>query len=63
MTVIDLRVEEATQRAVRLAIDLATHRINSPVEVTLTPNIIYRDSSPAPTLAEQAVLSSNKLFK
>lgn len=51
MTVVDMKLEEVTQRAVRLAIELASHRIdltNVP-KIIVQPVITYRDSSPIPT--------------
>lgn len=60
MTVVDLRVEEAMQRAVRLALDLATRRLVTQKNILLPPQIIYRDSSPAPTTVEAAKFAALK---
>ena len=56
MTVVDLQIEETTERAVRLAIDLASQRLSIPSEIIIPPQMIYRDSSPFPTSSELAVL-------
>ena len=56
MTVVDLQIEETTERAVRLAIDLASQRLSIPSDIIIPPQMIYRDSSPFPTSSELAVL-------
>ncbi len=54
MTVIDMKIEEVALRAMRLAIDLTTHRYNYEQiqSFIVEPQIIYRESSPVPTLEE-----------
>lgn len=54
MTVVDLKMEEVTHRAVRLAIDLALQRLDAAdIRPTIvTPQIIYRESCPVPTFEE-----------
>lgn len=49
ITVVDLKLAEVAQRAVRLAIDHATGRIAQPTELIVPPEILYRESSPRPT--------------
>lgn len=46
MTVVDLKMEEITQRCVRMAIDLATGRTTENRGIIVHPSIIYRQSSP-----------------
>lgn len=46
MTVVDLKMEEVSQRATRLAVDLATRRIAVPQQVFIHPAMLYRQSSP-----------------
>ena len=46
MTVVDLKIEEVTQRCMRLAIDLATRRIDGAHTITIHPSMVYRQSSP-----------------
>lgn len=50
MTVVDLKMEEITQRCVRLAIDLATRRTQDTHGIIIHPAMIYRQSSPVPEL-------------
>ena len=45
----DLKVAKISQRAVRLAIDLATQRLTEPVNVVISPELIYRESSSIPS--------------
>ena len=49
ITVVDLKLAEVAQRAVRLAIDHATGRARNPMDLTIPPEILYRESSPRPT--------------
>ncbi len=46
MTVVDLKIEEVTVQSIRLAHSLATNRLKAPQTLTVTPEIIYRVSSP-----------------
>lgn len=46
MTVIDWRMNEVWEKALKMSIDLASHRISSPQEILMHPQIIYRKSSP-----------------
>jgi DNA-binding LacI/PurR family transcriptional regulator len=46
LTVVDLRLEEISTKAINLAIDFATKKITEPQEVVLHPQMIYRKSSP-----------------
>lgn len=54
MTVVDLKMEEITHRAVRLAIELALRHLDGgDIRPTIVaPQIIYRESSPVPTHEE-----------
>lgn len=52
MTVVNLHIEETTQKATRLAIDIASERLSEPMEIIVKPEIIYRASSPVPTYQE-----------
>lgn len=63
MTVIDLKMEEATHCAVRLAINLALQHLEggSAQRIIVEPRIIYRESSPVPTLEEMEALRSMRL--
>lgn len=56
LTVVDLKMAEISQRAVRMAIDLATGRLTAPTSVVISPEIIYRESSPVPTRDQLARL-------
>lgn len=46
MTVIDWRMSEVWEKALKIAIDLASHRVTVPQEISMHPQIIYRKSSP-----------------
>lgn len=46
LTVVDLRLEEISTKAISLAIDYATKKITEPQEVVLHPQMIYRKPSP-----------------
>ena len=61
LTVVDLRIEEAPERAVRVAVDLAGQRLAAPVEQTLPPLVIYRDSCPCPTGEARAAALAGEL--
>lgn len=60
ISVVDLKLTELSQRAVRLAIDLATQRITSPINVVISPELIYRESSPPPSLEQTQKLIERK---
>lgn len=46
MTVVNLKMEEISQRCVRMAIDLASGRASENRGVIIHPSIVYRQSSP-----------------
>ncbi len=46
MTVVDLKMQEVTVLAIRLAVSLANKRVSAPQSLSVTPEIIYRASSP-----------------
>ncbi len=46
MTVVDLKLDEVAIKSVNLAISLATKRIVGPQTLTISPELIYRSSSP-----------------
>lgn len=46
LTVVDLKMEELSARALKMAIQLGTQRISSPQKVLAHPIIIYRQSCP-----------------
>lgn len=46
MTVVDLKMEEVSQRSVKMAIDLADGRLAGPQNIIVHPTIIYRKSCP-----------------
>lgn len=52
ITVVDLKMAEIAQRAVRLAIDHATGYISKPTQIVIPPEITYRESSPAPSMEQ-----------
>lgn len=52
ITVVDLKLSDIAQRAVRLAIDHATGHIPKPTQIVIPPEIIYRESSPPPSLEQ-----------
>lgn len=52
ITVVDLKISDIAQRSVRLAIDLATGQINKPTQIVIPPEIIYRESSPPPSVEQ-----------
>lgn len=58
MTVIDLRIQELAERGLRLAMDIALKRASSKTEIVLSPNMIYRASSPVPTFEERERLEA-----
>lgn len=60
ITIVDMKLAEVTQRAVRLAIDHATGRISAPTEITIPPEMLYRESSPMPTLEQTQKLIERK---
>lgn len=62
MTVVDLKMEEITHRAVRLAIDIALQHLErgSVQKIIVEPQIIYRESSPVPTFEEMENLKRLK---
>lgn len=60
ITVVDLKLAEISQRAVRLAIDLVTHRIDEPKSIVITPEMIYRESSPRPSMEQIQTLIERK---
>lgn len=60
MTMVEMHLEEVTQRAMRVAVELAARRIGSDTEIVLHPNIIYRASSPAPTFVERQALEKRR---
>ena len=62
MTVVDLKMEETTHRAVRLAIDLALQHLDgADIRPTIVqPQITYRESSPVPTFEEMEHLKRCK---
>ena len=60
ITIVDMKLAEVTQRAVRLAIDHATGRISSPTDINIQPEIIYRESSPMPTAEQLRALTERK---
>lgn len=51
MTVVDLRLEEVTERALSVAIGLATKRLTPPQKLVIQPTIVYRQSCPIPETA------------
>ena len=55
-----MKLAEVTQRAVRLAIDHATGRLSKPTDVIIQPEIIYRESSPMPSLEQIQALNERK---
>lgn len=63
MTVVDMKMEEVTHRAVRLAIDLALQRLerSSVQPIIVEPQIIYRESSPVPSFEEMETLKKSRL--
>lgn len=63
MTVVDMKMEEVTHRAVRLAIDLATQHIDGGCvrKIVVEPQMIYRESSPVPTFDEMEELKKSRL--
>ena len=60
MTMVEMHLEEVSQRAMRVAVELAARRISSNTEIVLHPSIIYRTSSPAPTFAQRQVLEERR---
>lgn len=60
ISVVDLKLTELSQRAVRLAIDLATQRVTAPTNVVIQPELIYRESSPPPSLEQRQKLIERK---
>ena len=60
ITIVDMKLAEVTQRAVRLAIDHATGRLSKPTDVIIQPEIIYRESSPMPSLEQIQALNERK---
>lgn len=61
MTVVEMNLEEVSQRAMRVAVELAARRISSSTEIVLHPTMIYRASSPAPTFAERQAMEARRL--
>ncbi len=49
ITVVDMKIAEASQRAIRVAVGLATGRLSEPDSILIEPEMIYRESSPIPT--------------
>lgn len=60
ITVVDMKLTEVSQRATRLAIDIATGRIDRPTEIIIPPEIIYRESSPMPSMEQLQRLIERK---
>lgn len=60
ITVIDMKVTECAQRAIRAAIDLATGRLSEDGNIIISPEIIYRESSPIPTKDQILLLREYK---
>lgn len=52
ITVVDMKIAEISQGAIRTAIDLATGRLTAPSKMTIRPEIIFRESSPAPSFEQ-----------
>lgn len=48
MTVVDLRPQETSERALTVAIGLATKRLTSPQKLVIQPTLVYRQSCPIP---------------
>lgn len=60
ITVVDMKMAELAQQAVRLALDLVTYRVSGPHEIVIEPALIYRESSPPPTLEQTQKLIERK---
>lgn len=49
MTVVDLRLQETTERALTVAIGLAIKRLTPPQKLVIQPTLVYRQSCPIPS--------------
>ncbi|MBQ9250089.1 MAG: LacI family DNA-binding transcriptional regulator [Oscillospiraceae bacterium] len=52
ITVVDMKIKEISQRALHLAVDLVYQRVPSPTQIVIEPELIYRESSPPPTIEQ-----------
>lgn len=52
MTVVDLKMEEVSERSLKVAIDLVTNRISGPQKIIVHPAMIYRQSCPMTSPAD-----------